>query len=57
MRNWDHVYSTLERLARAPQAREDPVILAPTDAAYHGWVMKVMDYLRLLGYQNVNFKQ
>ncbi|NQT53153.1 biopolymer transporter ExbD [bacterium] len=57
MRGWDHTFSTLQRLARAPQALKDPVILDPTDAAHTGWVLKIMDYLRLLKYQNINFKQ
>jgi biopolymer transport protein ExbD len=54
---WPHTRSTLQRLAQAPQAREDPVIIAPTDEARHGWVMKVMDILRELRYKNINFKQ
>ncbi len=57
MTPWRHTYSTLQRLARAPQARDDPVILDPADAAQHGWVMTVLDYLRQLEYKNINFKQ
>ncbi|MBL7222293.1 MAG: biopolymer transporter ExbD [Candidatus Brocadiae bacterium] len=57
MRGWDHTFSTLERLSRAPGALKDPVVLDPTDAAHTGWVLRIMDYLHLLGYSNINFRQ
>jgi biopolymer transport protein ExbD len=57
MRGWKETYSTLERLARVPKARQDPVLLVPDGNAQHGWVMKVLDILNQLGYRNINFKQ
>lgn len=57
MRDWNHVYGRLKHLSRFAGARHDPVILDPTDRAQHGWVMKVMGFLRQLGYQNVSFRR
>jgi len=56
---WDfsRVRDTLARLARAPGAKQDPVILAPDDDAHTGWVLKVLDFLNQLQYRNINFKQ
>ena len=56
---WDYsqVRDTLARLARAPGAKQDPVILAPDDDAHTGWVLKILDFLNQLQFRNVNFKQ
>jgi biopolymer transport protein ExbD len=54
---WEDIRNTLARLARAPGAKQDPVIVAPDDDAQHGWVMTVLDYLHQLGFRNINFKQ
>ena len=55
--DWAEVHSTLERLSRAPGAKQDPVIVAPDGDAHHGWVMKVLDSLNQLRFRNINFKQ
>ena len=52
-----HLYATLKRYANMPGSRNDPVIVAPTDDAQHGWVMAVLDYLNLLRFKSINFKQ
>jgi len=57
MRDWNHAFSTLSRLAQTGKSKADPVILDPTDNALHGWVLTIMDYLRQLGYTNINFRQ
>ena len=54
---FDDVKNTLSRLARAPGARQDPVIVAPDDDALHGWVMQILDFLNQLQFRNINFKQ
>ena len=55
--DWEEVRNVLARLARAPGAKQDPVILAPDADAHHGWVMKVLDFLNQLQFRNINFKQ
>ena len=55
--NWEDVRSTLARLARAPGARQDPVIIAPDDDAEFGWVTTILDFLNQLQFRNINFKQ
>ena len=55
--NWDDIHNTLARLAKAPGAKQDPVIIAPDDDALHGWLMKILDSLNQLQFRNINFKQ
>jgi len=57
MRDAKHLKTTLQRLARVPGAKEDTIILAPSDDALHGWVMVALDYLNQCGFKNINFKQ
>jgi len=57
MRDKAHLKRTLRRYANMPGARNDPVIVAPTDEAWHGWVMTVLDYLNELRFKSINFKQ
>lgn len=57
MRDKEHLRATLRQHAAIPGARNDPVIIAPTDDAQHGWVMTVMDYLHEMKFKSINFKQ
>jgi len=57
MRNEGQLYATLKQIARMPGSRNDPVIIAPTDDAQHGWVMKALDFLNLLRFKSINFRQ
>jgi biopolymer transport protein ExbD len=57
MRDKAHLKRTLRRYSNTLGARNDPVIVAPTDDAWHGWVMTVLDYLNELGFKSINFKQ
>ena len=57
MRDNADLRRTLIRYANMPGSRNDPVIIAPTDDAHHGWVMTVLDYLNQLQFKSINFKQ
>jgi len=57
LRGWEAVRARLTRFAATPGGRTDPVIVAPDDEALHAWVMRVLDYLHQLRFQDVRFKQ
>jgi len=57
MRNWKQVKHRLHQLSKIQGAKQDPVIVAPSQNAQHGWVMKVLDYLHQLKFSNINFKE
>ena len=57
MRDWHQVYHRLHRLAQVPGNRRDRVVIDATGSARHGWVMRILDYLRQLDYANISFKQ
>ena len=57
MSNWRQVYHRLHRLAQVPANRRDRVVIDATGSARHGWVMRILDYLRQLDYTNISFKQ
>lgn len=57
MRDKEHLRATLRQHSLIPGARTDPVIIAPTDDAHHGWVMIAMDYLHEFKFRSINFKQ
>lgn len=57
MSGWAGVRAFLRDYARIPTGRDDRVILLPADDAAHGWVMKVLDILKELGYENVGFRR
>ena len=53
----EELRAALARHAAIPGVRKDPVILAPTEEAHHGWVLTAMDYLHEFKYKSINFKQ
>jgi len=56
--HWGQVYHTLRRLAEAPGARATyQVVIAPEDDVPHDWVMRVFDYLKLLGYTRIGLSK
>jgi len=57
MRDEAHLRSTLRRYASIPGGREDPVIIDPSDDAWHDWVMTVLDILNELRFTRISFKQ
>jgi len=57
MNDEKHLLTTLIHYANMPGSKNDPVIIAPTDDAQHGWVMTVLDYLNRLHFKSINFKQ
>ncbi|MFW6107242.1 MAG: ExbD/TolR family protein [bacterium] len=56
-RVWDETRLMLERLARVAGVKKYAVLLVPDPDAPHGYVMKALDILKDLGYENINFKQ
>ena len=57
MRDKEHLKRRLRRYAEMPGGRNDPVIIDPSDDAWHDWVMAVRDILIVLRCRRISFKQ